>query len=317
MKKVFKILGILLGVVILAGLAGFAFISFRGIPSYEANPPTVTVSLTADRVAQGEKLVNMLCVHCHQAESGILEGKFLAENDPAFGVAHASNITQDPEHGIGQWTDGELMYLLRTGIKRDGSYAPPYMPKWPLMADEDMEAIIAFLRSDNPIVQPSSKPSVPSQPSFLVKALCNTVIKPLPYPEAMIAKPTIDQQVAYGKYMVQGVYGCYACHSGDFTKLNEVEPEKSFNYLGGGATMLNEAGESILTPNITFDEESGIGTWTEDQFISLVKWGQKPDGTALKYPMVPYPNLDTLELRAIYAYLKTIPPVGGNAKAEF
>ena len=59
-----------------------------------------------------------------------------------FGEIYAPNITKDTQYGIGGWTDAEIMYLLRTGIKRDGSYVPPYMAKLPMLSDEDMASII-------------------------------------------------------------------------------------------------------------------------------------------------------------------------------
>jgi muramoyltetrapeptide carboxypeptidase LdcA involved in peptidoglycan recycling len=48
--------------------------------------------------------------------------------------------------------DGELEYLVRTGVKANGQYVPPWMPKQPRMADEDLHSIVAFLRSDDPMV---------------------------------------------------------------------------------------------------------------------------------------------------------------------
>ena len=71
--------------------------------------------------------------------------------------------------------------------------------------------------------------------------------------------------------------------------------------------MHTEEGKEIVTLNITMDEETGIGKWTEEQFIKAVKSGQVPNGPALRYPMQAYSNLTDQEVRAIYAYLKTVP----------
>ena len=67
---------------------------------------------------------------------------------PQFGAIYSKNITAHPEFGIGSWTDGQLAYLLRTGIKPDGSFLP-IMARLPHMSDEDVASIIAFLRSDH------------------------------------------------------------------------------------------------------------------------------------------------------------------------
>ena len=79
-------------------------------------------------------------------------GRLLSEA-PQFGEIHSANITNDTIAGIGKLTDGELIYFIRTGIKPDGEYVPPYMPKLVHIADEDLYSIIAYLRSDDNFVQ--------------------------------------------------------------------------------------------------------------------------------------------------------------------
>ena len=138
MKKVLKILGIaILAIVLIIAIVALT-INARGIPKYEANAPELKFEYTPDRVAKGERLVNMVCAECHRGKSSPrLVGKKLLDIPKEFGTAYSGNITQDKEHGIGQYTDGELAYLLRTGVKRNGQYCPPYMPKFPHMSDEE------------------------------------------------------------------------------------------------------------------------------------------------------------------------------------
>ncbi len=309
MKKVLRILLIIFAVigVAIAGILGF--VQIKGIPSYKVEAPDMNVTVTAEKVSQGANLSLMLCGHCHMSENGVLEGTQMLDIEAVFGEIHAPNITQDPEHGIGSYSDGELAYLLRTGIKRDGQYAPPYMPKFPNMAQEDIEAIIAYLRSDHPDVQASQKPTVPCKPSLLTKALSNFAFKPHPYKENLSSKPSPENPVAYGEYLVNDQLHCYACHSEDITKTNELDPPLSAGYLGGGTVMIDGDGNEIITPNITFDKETGIGNYTPEQFISLVKFGRKPDGTSISLPMRPYTPLDTASILSIYEYLKSVPPV--------
>ena len=79
--------------------------------------------------------------------------------------------------------------------------------------------------------------------------------------------------------------------------------------------MFNQEGKKLVTLNITMDENTGIGTWTEDQFINAVKSGLVPNAQpALRYPMQPYTNLTDQEVKAIFAYLKTVPKL--NHKVE-
>src|SRR5687767_11532905 len=145
MKKILKILLILiLLVAVLIGGAA-AFIAIRGIPSYEVNVPSIpNVEVTPERVARGEKIASMLCRSCHyNSETGKLTG-YAFKDAPEFGKIYSKNITQDKEAGIGNWTDAQLIYFIRTGIHPlTGKYVPPYMAKLVHISDEDMRSIIA------------------------------------------------------------------------------------------------------------------------------------------------------------------------------
>ena len=68
-------------------------------------------------------------------------------------------------------------------------------------------------------------------------------------------------------------------------------------------------GRIVTTANITPDMETGIGKWSEDEFVRLLRFGVRPDNTVIVYPMVPYPELSDDEARAIHAYLRTVPPI--------
>ena len=309
MKKLSKILAYLLGFIVLFFILGFVYFKVNGIPSYGVVSIDYQVESTPERLARGQKLVGSLCIGCHiNRVEGNLSGGLMPDAPKEFGEIYAPNITQDDQYGIGTWTDAEIMYLLRTGIKRDGKYAPPYMAKLPFLADEDMASIISFLRSDNPLVAPSSIPDKPCEPSFLTIALSNTVFKPLPFPESSIPMPNTNNTVEWGKYLALNME-CFSCHSADFKSNDFQTPEKSVGYFGGGNQPLDLAGEVMFTPNLTPDNETGIGNWTKDQFIVAVKSGKVEGQVSLRYPMNPYSRLSDDEVGAIYDYLRTIPPI--------
>src|SRR6185295_12480409 len=179
MKKFLRYFLIVIGIVVFIGLAGFVFIEVRGIPSYEAKKIDYKVEVTPARVERGKKLALLLCANCHKdAATGSLTGHQMMDAPKEFGPIFSQNITQDKTYGIGTWTDGEILYLLRTGIKRDGKYAPPWMAKLPHMADEDINSVIAFLRSDDPMVAATPTPDKPCEPSFLAKFLATVAFKP-------------------------------------------------------------------------------------------------------------------------------------------
>ncbi len=309
MKKILKYLLITLGVIILLVACTAIFIEVRGIPSYEAKKPDYKVEITPQRVERGKKIALMLCANCHKdPHTGILTGHQMMEAPKEFGVVYSQNITQDKTYGIGTWTDGELLYLLRTGIKRDGQYAPPWMAKLPHMADEDINSVIAFLHSDDPMVAPTPVPDKPCEPSFLAKMLANFAFKPLPMPDHKIELPDTNDHVQLGKYLVFNL-DCYSCHSADFKTNNYLEPEKSVGYLAGGNKPLDANGKQMVTQNLTPDDETGIGKWTEERFVNALKSGIMVNEPALRYPMVPFVNLTDNEAKAIYAYLRTVPPI--------
>jgi mono/diheme cytochrome c family protein len=315
MKKVFRLLGLLVSGVLFLAACGATFVQVRGIPSYDK--PRVAaqhIEATPARLAQGQKIVHAMCADCHlDRRTGALTGKLLSEIPPEFGKLYAANITQDKEHGIGAWTDAELIGVLRTGIGRDGRYRV-VMPNFVHMSDEDVASVIAYLRSDDAPVQANPTPSHEQEPSFLAKTLVNTVMKPLPLPTRPVVAPQPTDAVAYGRYLVVGRYKCYDCHSKDFKTNNHLEPEKSAGYMAGGGTMMQPDGSPITARNLTPDPETGLGDWTEGEFVQAVRYGQSPHGP-LHLPMPKFTLMDENEAKAIYAYLRTIPVIQ-NATPE-
>jgi mono/diheme cytochrome c family protein len=309
MKKVLRYLGYILLLIIAVAAAFAGYVAITGIPTYAPGHVNLKVEVVPAKVERGRKYASMLCVSCHlDPATGKLTGKRLADAPAAFGEAYSKNITRDPVFGIGSWTDGELAYLLRTGITRTGRYTPPWMPKYPHMSDDDLESIIAFLRSDDPVTAPAPvNPPGISKPSFLTKFLTHVAFKPLPYPKSPIVTPAMSDQIAYGKYLSVNL-GCFACHSADFRTINELEPEKSAGYMGGGNPLQDLSGRIVRSANITLDE-TGLAQWSEADFTRAVRMGIRPDHTVLRYPMSPMPELSEADTAAIYAYLRTAPKI--------
>ncbi|GAB3178049.1 c-type cytochrome [Telluribacter humicola] len=313
MKRILKITGAVLGSLLLVLGLFCAYVAITGVPTYDQpNIPKISVELTPERVARGEVIAQIQCMECHADKNNRLTGKYMSEVPAVFGKLYSKNITQDKEKGIGNWTDGELVYFLRTGVRRDGTFAP-VMPQFPNMADEDLKSVIAWLRSDRFPVQATSEEPQASELSFVSKLLSHTLMKPLPYPQTFVAMPDSADPIALGKYTADAIGDCYACHSGDMLDQDKVHPEQSKGYYGGGIEMVGENGEPIITANLTFDEETGIARkYTKEQFIKAVKMGVRPDGSILRQPMAPKIGLTDQEVGAIYEYLKTVPKVKNN-----
>jgi mono/diheme cytochrome c family protein len=310
MKKALKVLGSILGLVVLAVAGAALYIQASGLPYYPRPTLVLEVKATPERVERGARLAKMLCVGCHyDPATRVLSGKRMVDAPPQFGVIYSANITRDRDHGIASWTDGEIAYLLRTGVRRDGRYVPPYMAKLPHASDEDLLSIIAFLRSDDPLVAPNPAPTRVPEVTFLTKLLSRVAFKPFPYPSKPIMAPDPGDAVAYGRYLTDGLLDCYSCHSADFKTNDYFNPPKSAGYYGGGNALLDASGRPIYSANVTPDPETGIGSWTEEQFLRALKGGFRPSGTPILYPMQIFVEMSDAEARAVFAYLKTVPPI--------
>ncbi len=316
MKRILKWVGVLAVLVVLVLLGGAAYIHFSGIPSYPVQVPSFTVTPDSAMVAEGRRLATMVCHNCHMSANGTLEGKHMADMPAQFGKVWAPNITKGPKARLAGYSDAELAYFLRTGIKRDGTFAPPWMPKFPHLADYDIQSIVAYLRSDASELAASDMVQPAPEPSFLAKFLCRAgAFVPLPYPEKPITLPDTADQVALGKYVATAKVDCFGCHSPSFETMNMMEPEKTPGYFSGGNAMPNLEGEIVYTRNLTPDPETGIGNWTEEQFVKAVKYGQRDGKPALRYPMPPFTTMTDKEAAAVFAYLRTIPAIRHDVDA--
>lgn len=317
MKTVLRILLYLILLVVVIAVGFVSFIQVRGIPKYEVDKIEYPqVQSDSELVANGVKIASVQCIVCHRGSDGKLSGRLMGEV-PQFGEIHSANITQSKEYGIGNWTDAEIAYLIRTGVRPNGQFIPPYMPKFPHMSDYDLKSIIAFLHSDKPEVQASEIPSVPSKPSFLNKFLCFVAFKKIPYPEETINIPDTTDMVELGKYLVCGRYDCFPCHSKDFKTMNIETPELSEGYMGGGNAIVAENGSTRLSANLTPDEETGIGTWTEEDFTRAMLEQKSKGGQTLRNPMLPYNGLTSIEVKAMWAYLRSIPAIKNEVERSW
>lgn len=278
---------------------------------YPRQPVALQVQPTPALLARGKALVSMMCSDCHRDPvTGVLSGKRLTDVPKMMGKVYSANITQHPQFGTGAYTEGQLAYLLRTGVDRHGRTLP--MMQKPGLSDDDLRAVIAFLKhSDDPTVRPAAVASVPSRYSLPARLAMPMVAKPLPYPSAAVQPDT--GAVAQGKYLVN-VLGCYECHSGSLLKLDRLAPEKSKGYLAGGGKLVTLEGKPIRTPNLTMDAETGLGRWDRAAFVKALRESVRPDHSVIRYPMPTYAQLSEAEAGAIYAYLQTVPPVRNAVK---
>lgn len=101
--------------------------------------------------------------------------------------------------------------------------------------------------------------------------------------------------------------GCASCHA--------IPKQPDHTRLGGGLALGSPFG-TFYVPNISPDTRDGIGAWSEAQFVTAMVKGTAPGGEHL-YPAFPYPSYQRMsyaDLRDLFAYLKTLPPVAGRVR---
>ncbi|MGE5207459.1 MAG: c-type cytochrome [Chlamydiota bacterium] len=263
---------------------------------------------TPQRLKRGEYLVEhiSLCYGCHTRFDAkdrdvpqfvAPKGSGQVMIDQAGFRVVASNITPDPETGIGNWTDDELARAIREGIGRDGRALFPMMPyqNFRHMSDEDLASVIVYLRSQPPARNNPGRTQLP----FPVSRLINNAPQPV---TTAVAAPDPADQVAYGKYLVAAVGDCGGCH----TPRDAHGQNIAGMYLAGG-NPFPESGHTVVSANITPDP-SGISYYDEALFVQMMRTGSvKGRKLNVMMPTWAFSGLTDQDLKAIYAYLRTIP----------
>jgi mono/diheme cytochrome c family protein len=273
---------------------------------------------TPERLARGQYLVEGLlqCPACHSEDDfskrpfevvpGKKLGGFVFPN-PEIGLAKpnrvvAPNISPDPQYGAGTWKDADFVRALRQGIGHDGRTLYPLMPYYYFrnLSDEDLAAVIVYERSQAPvhIKRPKTRLTEELKKQF----------QPLP-PLAHVPEPDRSDRVKYGEYLVNGGH-CDACHTPTDEKGNPIPGM----YLAGGQPLVGnwEGGkkyETIDSLNLTPDS-SGISYFDEPMFIQVIRnGGFKTRPLSNIMPWAYFRNLTDDDLKAIFAYLRTVKPV--------
>jgi mono/diheme cytochrome c family protein len=263
---------------------------------------------------RGKNIAFNICAGCHYNEkAGKFTGRSLNDLPKIAGHLYSANLTQSKTNGIPpQYTDAELFYLLKTGISKSGKFMP-YMMR-PMMADEDINDIIIYLRSDDPAVAAADTTIGKTHINFIGKAGIRFASKPQPYNKG-VPGPDENNPVEYGRYLV-AVIGCYHCHSKKVLGLNYLDPEKTKGYLQGGIKLKDPDGNRLYGPNLTPDKETGIGNFTEQDFKKAVQEGITPSGKKLSPPMGKFKSLTEKQVHALYTYLMSLKPVHHEVKTR-
>jgi mono/diheme cytochrome c family protein len=256
----------------------------------------------SDLVKRGSYLVNtiMTCGNCHSPKgpTGDIAGKEfsggLSWDEPPFKVT-APNITQDPETGLGKWSDADIKTLLRTGKRPNGVQIAEVMPTafYGIITEGDLDSIVAYLRTLKPI-----KNKVPD-PIYKMQIPHHSFPgAEKPYTEAML-----KDKVKNGFYLAT-IGHCMECH----TPFGPRGRDFATKLGAGGAEFPGPWGKSI-SRNITPSKAKGLGTWTDAEIKRAITTGVEKDGKHLLPPMGfgYYAKMTDGDVDAVIAYLRTVP----------
>jgi len=297
------------GIVLFVLIAGITITAIsRQHLKYEAPYPNIKASTDSAVIARGRHLVTgpAHCIGCHSPvhnPDSILrvgeEVPLIGGNkfDLPFGKFYTRNLTPDSATGIGTMTDGEIARVLRYSVKKNGEAVLPFMP-FQDMSDEDLTAIISYLRSLKPVHNP-----VPDHDYNVVGNLIKAfLIKPVGPTEPPKMTVKEDTTAEYGRHMVMAVANCNECH----TKRDAIGA-----YVGeplAGGTEFKEKGQpTLVSPNLTPDPTGRMFGWSQQAFIKRFRMGK-----VIPYSHMPweaFARMSDTELKAIYNYLQSIKPV--------
>ena len=281
-------------------------------------------------VARGKYLVNnvIACSDCHTPTlpSGAPDmSKFLAGN-PAFvqlpdGEALPSrNLTPDPTTGLGSYTAAQIKHMFLDGMTVRGVDAGtqalnPTMPYYVFhnMASDDADAIVAYLQS----IPAVHNPIPPRSPAFDVPAPAN-YLDPTTIPTPATSNPQYASAIR-GRYLATEAGVCIECHTPHLTSgPSAIDTSK---YFQGGEDFSALFASTLkihpVSANLTSDPTTGLGNWTTDQIVTVLKKGVDDQGAGICPPMPVGPNgafggLTDQDALDIANYIKSLPPAVNN-----
>ncbi|MEK7948047.1 cytochrome c [Pigmentiphaga sp. YJ18] len=299
--------GFMLGVLAVA-VAAVGAVFWMGHREYDAPARTAAAEEGGQQLVERGRYLARLgnCVGCHTAPGGeaFAGGRALAT---PFGTFYGPNLTPDPEHGLGKWSAADFWRALHQGKAPDGSLLYPAFPypSYRHVSRTDADALFAYLRSLPPAAQ-ANRPhelGFPYDQRWLVAVWRAFYFRPTS-DEPAPAEPS--EAWLRGRYLVQGLAHCAECH----TPRNRLGAMALDAGLAGSLI----GGQSWYAPPLTGDRVTGLGDWTRQDIVDLLKTGIAPRSHAAG-PMAEavhqgFQYANDADLDAMAVYLKSLPAVG-------
>ena len=276
---------------------------------------TLTFAALADDnqdelVKRGEYLARAGdCVACHTAKDGAAFAGGLPMATP-IGTIYSTNITPDAATGIGDYSYDDFQKAVRHGVAKNGDTLYPAMPfpSYAVVSDEDMKALYAyFMHGVAAVKQPNKESDIPWPLSMRWPlAIWRTVFAP----EVKAFQPAEqeDPVLARGRYLVEGLGHCGACHTPRSITMQEkaLTNEEGSDYLAGSSAPI----DGWTASNLRGDNRDGLGRWSEEDLRQFLRYGRN-DQTAAFGGMTEVvehslQHLSDADITAIARYLKSL-----------
>jgi mono/diheme cytochrome c family protein len=290
--------------VAVAGFSAF-FAWLAWYPVIDPTQPPGRSAFDNALVEKGEALAAFgNCVGCHTKAGGEPFAGGLALETP-FGAIHSTNITPDPETGIGRWSEAAFRRAMREGIDRQGNFLYPAFPydHYTKVTDEDVRAIYAYLMTRKAVKAAASANTL-SFP-FSIRPLVGAWNLLFFKPGVFTPDPSKDEEWNRGAYLVQGLGHCGSCHS----PRNFLGAERKDQDLAGAevdgwhAPALNAASPAPVP-------------WTVDALLNYLIDGWDGQHGIAAGPMTGVVNelseRDEAEIRAMAVYLASLQGSAGS-----
>ena len=235
-----------------------------------------------------------------------------------FGIFYSTNITPDRETGIGDWSLDDFVRAMREGLSPVGQH---YFPVFPYTAftglsDADLADLKVHLDS-LPAVRRENRPHDVHLPFSFRPAVAGwKFLNFVPGRIEEDSAPTssgVDAATNRGRYLALAAAHCGECH----TPRTWTGGLDRTRWLAGS----RDGPEGELAPNITPDEQTGIGDWSIPDLVWYLETGLKPDGDDTQGLMSEvirhgYANLPREDREAIAQYLKSVPAIENELKGD-
>lgn len=223
-----------------------------------------------------------------------------------FGTIYSTNITPDKKTGIGSWSEQNFIDAMRKGIRPNGEHLFPVFPytSFTKMTDQDLKDLWAYLSSYRPVEKENLEIDMPIPFRWRMGMLFWKFV----FFKEGVYQPDSSKSQSWnrGAYLTTGLAHCHECH----TPRNIGGGLKNDKLFIGSV----DGPEGEFAPNITPDERTGIGDWSEDDLTWFLTSGLKPDGDSIQGLMMEvieegYLHLNTEDLNAIAEYIFSLEPV--------